>query len=153
MRGISFDVNQGEVLGIVGESGSGKSVTSLSIMGLLQHPGRVVDGEIFFQDQDILSYGKRRMRRVRTRWRACSRYSTRPAESGSSFSERPREILRIRFALSLVIYAFQEQALRGQGRPGQAAVPAGQDARHGVRVQPPGTGLAQGPRQDAHHII
>ena len=95
----------------------------------------------------------RRMRRVRTRWRACSRYSTRPAESGSSFSERPREILRIRFALSLVIYAFQEQALRGQGRPGQAAVLAGQNARHGVRVQPPGTGLAQGPCQDAHHII
>ena len=65
VRGISFDLNQGEVLGIVGESGSGKSVTSLSIMGLLQHPGRVVDGEIFFQDKDILSYSKRQMRRVR----------------------------------------------------------------------------------------
>ena len=62
---VSVEVYPGEVLGIVGESGSGKSVTSLSIMGLLQHPGRVVDGEIFFQDQDILSYGKRRMRRVR----------------------------------------------------------------------------------------
>lgn len=65
VRGISFDLNQGEVLGIVGESGSGKSVTSLSIMGLLRHPGRVVYGEIFFQDEDILSYSKRRMRRVR----------------------------------------------------------------------------------------
>ena len=65
VRGISFDLNQGEVLGIVGESGSGKSVTSLSIMGLLQHPGRVVDGEIFFQDKDILSYSKRQMRRGR----------------------------------------------------------------------------------------
>ena len=65
MRGISFDVKQGEVLGIVGESGSGKSVTSLSIMGLLQYPGRVVDGEILFQDEDILSYGKREMRRIR----------------------------------------------------------------------------------------
>ena len=65
VRGIDFDVNQGQVLGIVGESGSGKSVTSLSIMGLLQHPGRVVDGEILFQGEDILSYNKRQMRKVR----------------------------------------------------------------------------------------
>ena len=65
VRGISFDVNEGEVLGIVGESGSGKSVTSLSIMGLLQYPGRVVDGEILLNGEDILTYGKNQMRRVR----------------------------------------------------------------------------------------
>lgn len=63
--GISFDVNEGEVLGIVGESGSGKSVTSLSIMGLLQYPGRVVDGEILLNGEDILTYSKDQMRKVR----------------------------------------------------------------------------------------
>ena len=65
VRGISFDVNEGEVLGIVGESGSGKSVTSLSIMGLLQYPGRVVDGEILLNGEDILTYSKAQMRKVR----------------------------------------------------------------------------------------
>ena len=65
VRDISFDVNEGEVLGIVGESGSGKSVTSLSIMGLLQYPGRVVDGEILLNGEDILTYGKNQMRKVR----------------------------------------------------------------------------------------
>ena len=65
VRGISFDVNEGEVLGIVGESGSGKSVTSLSIMGLLQYPGRVVDGEILLNGEDILTYSKNQMRWVR----------------------------------------------------------------------------------------
>ena len=65
VRGISFDVNEGEVLGIVGESGSGKSVTSLSIMALLQYPGRVVDGEILLNGEDILTYSKDQMRKVR----------------------------------------------------------------------------------------
>lgn len=65
VRGISFDVNEGEVLGIVGESGSGKSVTSLSIMGLLQYPGRVVDGEILLNGEDLLTYSKDQMRKVR----------------------------------------------------------------------------------------
>ena len=54
IRDVSFTVGQGEIVGIVGESGSGKSVTSLSIMGLLQDPGKVVGGQILFDGQDLL---------------------------------------------------------------------------------------------------
>ena len=51
--GADFHVKRGEVLGLVGESGCGKSVTSLSIMGLIPHPGEVVAGEILFGGKDI----------------------------------------------------------------------------------------------------
>ena len=40
LNGVSFTMNQGDVLGVVGESGSGKSVSSLAIMGLIDYPGR-----------------------------------------------------------------------------------------------------------------
>ena len=53
--GVSFSLDRGEVLGIVGESGSGKSVTSNSIIRLLPpQTGRIVAGEILFEDRDIL---------------------------------------------------------------------------------------------------
>jgi peptide/nickel transport system permease protein len=53
VRGVSFDVTRGEILGIVGESGSGKSVTALSLIQLLDPPGRVTRGEIVFDGIDL----------------------------------------------------------------------------------------------------
>ena len=50
--GVSFDVRRGQVVGIVGESGCGKSVTIKSILGIIQKPGEVVDGEIFYRRRD-----------------------------------------------------------------------------------------------------
>ena len=52
---ISYQVNQGEVLGIVGESGSGKSVSSLAVMGLIDFPGRVSAKGLSFEGKDLLS--------------------------------------------------------------------------------------------------
>jgi oligopeptide/dipeptide ABC transporter ATP-binding protein len=63
---VSFDVAEGEVLGIVGESGSGKSVTALAIMGLLPRPpARIAAGSITFQGEDLLGYSERDMRGIR----------------------------------------------------------------------------------------
>jgi len=55
--GVSFQVNQGEIIGLVGESGCGKSVSILSVMQLIPiPPGRIVDGKVLFEGQDILKY-------------------------------------------------------------------------------------------------
>lgn len=62
---ISFEVKKGEILGIVGESGCGKSVTSMSIMKLVQSPGKVVAGEILFNGEDLFNASERQMRRIR----------------------------------------------------------------------------------------
>ena len=60
--GVSFSLNRGEVLGIVGESGSGKSVTSNSIIRLLPpQTGRIVAGEILFEDRDILKMSNKEL--------------------------------------------------------------------------------------------
>jgi peptide/nickel transport system ATP-binding protein/oligopeptide transport system ATP-binding protein len=61
---ISFQVYQGEFLGIVGESGCGKSVTSLSIMGLVEKPGEVSAESIRFEEKELTSLNKREMRRL-----------------------------------------------------------------------------------------
>ncbi len=65
--GISFDVEVGEMLGIVGESGCGKSVTVLSIMGLVQPPGRVVKGSAMFKGRDLTQLSNKELEDVRGR--------------------------------------------------------------------------------------
>ena len=62
---ISFDLAEGEVLGIVGESGSGKSITALSIMGLLMAPGKVTRGQVLFDGQDLLRMAPAELGRLR----------------------------------------------------------------------------------------
>ena len=63
--GVSFDVGSGASVGIVGESGSGKSVTSLSIMRLIDPPGYIEAGEIIFKGQNLLTLSEEAMRRIR----------------------------------------------------------------------------------------
>ena len=64
--GVSFVVNAGETLGIVGESGCGKSVTALSILRLIQQPGRIEDGShIMFEGKDLVTLDDSSMRQIR----------------------------------------------------------------------------------------
>ena len=63
--GVSFEVYPGEVLGIVGESGCGKSVTSLSIMRLISKPGRIDEGEILLDGENLLKLPEEEMIKVR----------------------------------------------------------------------------------------
>ena len=63
--GVSFDVREGEVVGIIGESGSGKTVTSLSLLQLVPFPGRVVGGSITFRDIDLLSLDETEIQSIR----------------------------------------------------------------------------------------
>ncbi len=62
---VSFTVGRGKVMGLVGESGSGKTVTGFSILGLVDAPGRVVDGQILFHGQDLAKMSEAAMRDLR----------------------------------------------------------------------------------------
>ena len=62
---VSLEIRPGETLGLVGESGSGKSVTAMSIMRLVQPPGRIASGRVLFKGRDLLTLGERDMQRVR----------------------------------------------------------------------------------------
>jgi oligopeptide/dipeptide ABC transporter ATP-binding protein len=65
VNGVSFYINEGELLGLVGESGCGKSMTALSIMRLIAPPGRIAGGSIKFKDEELTTASDERMREIR----------------------------------------------------------------------------------------
>ena len=62
---LTYRVDRGEMFGIVGESGAGKSVTAMSLMRLIESPGRIVDGEILFDGEDIMEMSESEVRSIR----------------------------------------------------------------------------------------
>ena len=67
LDGISLEVDKGQTVGLVGESGSGKSVTAQSVLRIVPRPGRVVDGSIKFEGEELLSKPENEMRKLRGR--------------------------------------------------------------------------------------
>lgn len=63
--GVSFDLREGETLGIVGESGSGKSVTARSVMNLIEDPGRIEEGDVRYRGRGLLELTEKELRSVR----------------------------------------------------------------------------------------
>ena len=70
VKNVSFSVNTGEILGIVGESGCGKTTVAMSILRLIQPPGKVVSGKIFLQNQNILNLDYQNLPAIR--WKSLS---------------------------------------------------------------------------------
>jgi oligopeptide/dipeptide ABC transporter ATP-binding protein len=65
LDGMSLEVNKGQAVGLVGESGSGKSVTAQSVLRIVPRPGRIVDGSIKFEGEELLSKSDDEMRKLR----------------------------------------------------------------------------------------
>jgi len=63
--GVTFDLKKGEVLCLVGESGSGKTVSALSILGLIDSPGKILEGEVLLEGENLRKYPPDKLRRIR----------------------------------------------------------------------------------------
>jgi len=99
--GVDFEVYPGEVLGLVGESGCGKSVTSLSIMGVIEPPGKIMDGKILFDGKNLLEMHEKEMAQGRGKNIAMTfkqpQTSTNPV---FTIGEQISEVLKIHSTLS-----------------------------------------------------
>ena len=67
VRGVDLRIEAGQTLAVVGESGSGKSVTALAVLGLVDPPGRIVEGSIRFGGEELTTLSRTELRRVRGR--------------------------------------------------------------------------------------
>ena len=65
VRGSSYNLKPGEVMGIVGESGSGKSVSSYGLMGIIPEPGKVIGGQILFEGRDVTAMSEKELLKIR----------------------------------------------------------------------------------------
>lgn len=65
LRGVSLDIKAGEIVALVGESGSGKTLTALSVLNLLEPPGKITAGQVLFEGEDILNYSENRLQTFR----------------------------------------------------------------------------------------
>lgn len=98
---VSFELDSGQSLGVVGESGSGKTATVMSVLRLLPSPGRIVDGHVTFEGQELLSLAEEEIRRIRG-----GRMALIPQNPGSAMNPvltigwQLREALRAHQALS-----------------------------------------------------
>ena len=116
LNGVSYTIPRGKVLGVVGESGCGKSVTGLSILQLVPHPGRIVSGEVIFREHgaskpvDLLKYGRQspEMRAIRGR-------------SISMIFQEPMTSLNPCYTVGdQIMEAIRLHKTRTRGRPGPA---------------------------------
>jgi oligopeptide/dipeptide ABC transporter ATP-binding protein len=128
---IGFHLDRGETLALVGESGSGKSLTALSIMGLVQRPGRIARGRILFKGRDLLTLSERDLQRVRG------------AEIGLVFQE-PMTALNPVFTIGSQI----EETLVVHGRANRRTARAkAVELLDAVRVPEPGSRIRDYPHQ------
>jgi oligopeptide/dipeptide ABC transporter ATP-binding protein len=65
VNGMTFQVRRGEIFGLVGESGCGKSVTGFAVQRMIPQPGKIVQGSIYFQGEDLVQNSEREMARIR----------------------------------------------------------------------------------------
>ena len=65
LDGVSFSVEKGVTHGLVGESGSGKTVTALSVLGIVPHPGKIIDGRVIFKGENLLEKSDKEMQKLR----------------------------------------------------------------------------------------